>query len=576
MNLLLTIAAGITEAILVLVGTSGEEDLDETVIEHFEDLHRHPIRINSCPKSKLLSCGLMSAYQVASVIDYREHSGDILSITELGAVDGFGEETARALSLFVSLEASSEKKRPAMSLESRCQIKRSDICGGVKLSFESGGIEFHWSTRTTFSSQKITPGTFSLAFYTGKWKTVFGDFNARLGQGISMWSGFSMSGFSGTGNFRKNATGFSTTGSFSGGLRGVASEYSTGLWTFGAAAALPGLRDRMDGDRKKAIGFLPAFYASRLGKSSKLGINGIFDAPNRAGCISTDASVSFSHVTAFGEAALQIGEKVSAAALAGVAWIPEYGRKLCALGRWYPASFSWSYSGSARSATKASDEFGAALGYSTKNLTLTADAAFHPSKKETQCKLLGTFSPSINTGDIELSPMLRVSGRLKPQDKTQNKLSLRSQIGAGWKEWRACGRVEWAHCKAWAWVAYLEAGKEGGDWNGGDEGRRWKWSAMARWTLFKVDNWDDRIYTYERDIKGAFSIPAYYGRGWKISALASVKTRGRRWWHDLGILGSYIQYPWGLSAKAPQAEFKLQYMITMRGWSSPSGSRGSP
>ena len=40
---------------------------------------------------------------MASLLDYRKRNGDILSMKELAAVDGFSQERAEALAPFVSL-----------------------------------------------------------------------------------------------------------------------------------------------------------------------------------------------------------------------------------------------------------------------------------------------------------------------------------------------------------------------------------------------------------------------------------------------------------------------------------------
>ena len=52
--------------------------------------------------------------------------------------------------------------------------------------------------------------------------------------------------------------------------------------------------------------------------------------------------------------------------------------------------------------------------------------------------------------------------------------------------------------------------------------------------MFCVDDWDDRIYVYERDAPGSFNVPAMYGRGvwgsvvmsWKVSRALKVYLRG--------------------------------------------------
>jgi hypothetical protein len=41
--------------------------------------------------------------------------------------------------------------------------------------------------------------------------------------------------------------------------------------------------------------------------------------------------------------------------------------------------------------------------------------------------------------------------------------------------------------------------------------------------FFKIDEWDDRIYAYERSAPGSFKVPAYYGRGLWTALTVSAK-----------------------------------------------------
>ena len=82
-------------------------------------------------------------------------------------------------------------------------------------------------------------------------------------------------------------------------------------------------------------------------------------------------------------------------------------------------------------------------------------------------------------------------------------------------------------------------------------------SVYARMGLFMVDNWDDRIYVYERDAPGQFNSPAMYGRGvwaamtmaWKFARRAAVYIRA-----------GTTAYPFmtGEKKKPGTAELKLQ------------------
>ena len=70
-------------AILLLAGAGAAEEMSESEMERFYHYAQHPLRINQVPKSRLLSCGLFSAYQVDAIEDYKSRSGDILSLANL-------------------------------------------------------------------------------------------------------------------------------------------------------------------------------------------------------------------------------------------------------------------------------------------------------------------------------------------------------------------------------------------------------------------------------------------------------------------------------------------------------------
>ena len=201
---MISLLADFVSAVLLITGAGTMEDLSESEAERFERYASRPLCINLAPRSKLLSSGLMSAYQVASLEDYRSRCGDVLSFAELAAVDGFGREYAQALSQFVSLEASSgggsftPVRGSAMvrgSTRSSVNPKGSvkETCSGMKYQIQAGErAEFFLSRRSTYSSPEYGPSTFSAAFYGRRGgKLVAGDFNARFGQGLIMWSGFS-------------------------------------------------------------------------------------------------------------------------------------------------------------------------------------------------------------------------------------------------------------------------------------------------------------------------------------------------------------------------------------------------
>ena len=100
---------GVLRAVLFLTGAADAEQLDETTLERFEAIAARPIRLNGASRRALAE--ILTPYQIAALDDYRHRYGDVLSVTELAQVDGFGKEMAEALSPFFSFASFSTRTR---------------------------------------------------------------------------------------------------------------------------------------------------------------------------------------------------------------------------------------------------------------------------------------------------------------------------------------------------------------------------------------------------------------------------------------------------------------------------------
>jgi hypothetical protein len=115
--------------------------------------------------------------------------------------------------------------------------------------------------------------------------------------------------------------------------------------------------------------------------------------------------------------------------------------------------------------------------------------------------------------------------------------------------WLLAGRFDAVRCRDFAWNWYAEAG--------------WKAEKAAlylRGGIFKVDAWDDRIYVYERDAPGSFTVPARYGRGWDASLYGAWHLSRH---HSLWLRLETVQYPWNLAKKEGRTEIRLAYRYRM-------------
>ena len=107
-------------------------------------------------------------------------------------------------------------------------------------------------------------------------------------------------------------------------------------------------------------------------------------------------------------------------------------------------------------------------------------------------------------------------------------------------------RLEAVKCDSWGFLGYLEGGYKSE-----------VVSAYLRFTGFKIDKWADRIYVYERDAPGSFSVPAYNGRGVSISATGNIKHRFKSFTLKFYLRGAYTFK----NGSKPTPVLNLQLMI---------------
>lgn len=508
MLVLLALCPGFEGAVLFLTGASCIEDLDESTLERFRALEQRPLDLNAAGSRRLVASGLVSAFQAASLIEYRLESGEILSYTELGLVDGFTPAYAEALRPFTVLGVSSPPgQRPLRAVHNDLMLRGSaresegwTPAGGFRYRFSAGEwAEVNWSSRTTYSETAPKLGTVSAAVYGRKYlgKLVLGHFNARLGQGLVLWDGFSATPWSGVGTFRRSGTGFSPTGSFSPGRCGAAADFGLGAWSASVAYSFT---DKLP---MGALGYVSKRFSLGLSVAGR--------------SVGADFKLGYPGGVVFGEAAWK-GEP---AAVLGTLWIPSYGYKAGALLRYLSGTPD------------------IALGASGK----TFEALVYGSPA--QFRSFARFAPSWQAGPFRIAPSLRLAARHKDFWRLEG----RGEAEVSLEPFVLRSRLDVVHGRGPAWLFNVEGGAVG------EKAKAW-----LRWTLFCIDQWDDRIYVYERDVPGAFNVPAYYGRGWALSFAGSWKPSRR---HRLDCRVSYVEYPWNTTYKASKFEVKLQYQLSL-------------
>ena len=566
------------EKIMLFYGADAPEDLDSEDVERMGKLLSRPLRLNCVSRTALRSSGLFSPYQVASLSDYRARHGDVLSFEELSCVEGFGRYFVRKVAPFVSLESmtlpGSKAGTPTEvegSLTSRVALREDGrMSYGVKSDVDAGmcaGVALSRQLQPYGLKPGSVSGYLEGEVLRGTSRIIAGDFNARFGQGLVLWNGLGVGGLSAPSSFMKRPSGLSHSSSFTGNyaLRGVAVEHMSGPARVSAFVAA-----EVNDDVWTAV---PAANVSILRPWGALGITHYADLSLIPGSVyipdmktSFDSAICVRGVDIFLEAAYDWGNRVPAA-LSGIIFPVGEWLRMASMLRLYPSSYSPSRSAAARSTTKCSNEYGASLagefamgdnvrlrgmtGFGSvvrrHRGTFSADVAFFPQAKKgddtfssLQVKILAEWQMMLTDA---LSLKIRFGERFRSWGNPM-RTELRIHFSYRSSRWISEARLNMVSSTDTALLAYIEGGHVGD-----------RLASYLRFGIFCVDDWEDRIYVYERDAPGYFSVPAYYGRGlwgaltasWRINR--SLRTYAR---------AAFTSYPFMKGRKSGRAELKLQ------------------
>ena len=644
------------DAVLLLCGAGTLEELSEDEWERYRHLADHPLDLNACTRSAMLSSGLFSPFQAASLLDRRMRDGDILSYTELGYTDGFTPELARALSHFVVLRSrnppgkpsvpqlhaslllrtscsgsssvpaaraalqtaaahstsgansTASGKNPSAATSSFASGKNDPFSGsaafGIKTAISLEGLlDAFWSARKSYSDRTFGPGTISLAIY-GKsipGRILLGDYSARFGQGLLLWSGFSIAGFSSVQSFRRNASGLSASSSFARTLHGIGLDLALGRSTISAVWSTP---VQSTNPRLLALNYNHIFRTSSTGAT-------LLADPGRLSAASIDFHTGLPRLSLSGEFAFEllpapalatasaavpslaapavVASATASAASASVApvsaasatpqpdspaaifvpagllsavWTPSYGNRLAVLARYYPQNWSQLAASPPSTFSTAKDEFGSAFLFQSARYTLSLDLARRLSEANWQYRLLAsanlpfrlglpgrTQRKVISSTGIDGTISVRSLSRFRPSQSLPFRQDLRCDLKLELNRLKLNTRCNLLWCRNFAMLGYIEPGFS-------DQ----FFSLWFRLTGYSVPSWDDRISTWERDIPGSFTVPARYGKGLALSCTSSLTIQRKRLRHRLNARLSYDVYS-RKETLTRKPEFKLQYRM---------------
>ncbi len=566
------------DAIADFIGNVSVEDADPDEVERLSRYIQRPLRINMLSLARIRESGLLTQYQTAALIDYRTRHGDILSLTELAAVDGFGNEFVERLSPFISLESTSPAGQGEAGYKKLYQ--KLELKGGVrynetwknqyalKYRIQTGeslqaGIAF--SKSADASRPDAFAGNIFWYFRRYSAKLALGDFNARFGQGLALWSGMSISGLSKPSSYLKRSSNLSASHSYTGNYsyKGIAAEaYFSRLKVTVLTAFSGSLKD---------IGLLPAANLSWLYSNGQIGLTHYIELGHtlegtaipdmKTSC---DLAFTFQGVDLFMETAYDWASRCTAS-LAGVVFPAGENLRMASMFRYYPSDYKATHSAASRALTECSNEYGASLsgefeagcriningpsgfGSSVRRLegSVCLDAAYFPVSKsddatksvqvkslaEMMLRLSGSFALK-----IRLSERFRTWGAPLRSDFRMDALYYSRYFDA-------VLRTNVVNCAQTSFLTYAE---------GTCKAQALKLS--LRFGIFRADKWDDRIYAYERDVPGSFNVPAFYGRGYWVSLTGTWRAVR---WGTMHLRASLTEYPFMEKKKPGKAELKL-------------------
>ena len=660
------------DAVLLLCGAGTLEELSEDEWERYRHLADHPLDLNACTRSAMLSSGLFSPFQAASLLDRRMRDGDILSYTELGYTDGFTPELARALSHFVVLRSrnppgkpsvpqlhaslllrtscsgsssvpaaraalqtaaahstsgansTASGKNPSAATSSFASGKNDPFSGsaafGIKTAISlEGRLDAFWSARKSYSDRTFGPGTISLAIY-GKsipGRILLGDYSARFGQGLLLWSGFSIAGFSSVQSFRRNASGLSASSSFTRTLHGIGLDLALGRSTISAVWSTP---------VQSTTPRLLALNNNHIFRTSSTGATLLAD-PGRLYAASIDFRAGLPRLSLSGEFALELLPAPASAALApapasvatpaavpslaapavaasaavpslaapavaasasvapvsaasatpqpdspaaifvpagllSAVWTPSYGNRLAVIARYYPQNWSQLAASPPSTFSNAKDEFGSAFLFQSARYTLSLDLARRLSGANWQYRLLASANLPFRLGlpgrtQRKVNSSTGIDGTISVRSlsrfRPSQSLPFRQDLRCDLK--LELNRLKLnTRCNLLWCRNFAMLGYIEPAFS--DQ----FFSLWFRLTGYSVPSWDDRISTWERDIPGSFTVPARYGKGLALSCTSSLTIQRKRLRYRLNARLSYDVYS-RKETLTRKPELKLQYRM---------------
>lgn len=531
-------------AVAALIEQLAEDGGDiEAMGEYYEGLLLRPLNVNAVTQKQLEELRLLTLFQIASLLEWRQRYGAIRSASELALIEGFSPEEAARLRPFISFGEPAAVRRLANTFTFRAKKKwkQEGFSLTAKEQFTAGDLAVH-ATIDNDPGEKF-PDFISLS---ARWKGFFaGDFTARFGQGLVLWKSFSLTAFGTPSSVARSANdlreyrstdesnffrGAGWTGRFGRLQTSVFASYNAvdarivdGAYT---SVATDGLHATESERAKHHTMHEPVFGANVSLELERwhFGVTAAayrYDKPNGRkvqeynkyqqydgwwGNLGADFCGSIGSLRIFGEAA--VDAHLAPAVTAGILWSPSYNFETSLSARCYAPAYIATHAGAYSTLSSVSNQVGAtgALQWikGRWTLRLNADYAWYPWKRyraeagtsgvKARLQAVRDFRSGAQF-EAQLAWSSRLKARLRYSQPIGGSWTLSSRIDANPGGIGAYVDVRWSPSR--------------------------KWDVSARVTAWATRDWDSRLSFYERNVPQSFAVENYSGKG--IGAYLVVK-----------------------------------------------------